>query len=764
MKDNSGSSDIEGNETNFMTQQKLGNNPKEKQTENFQNSQNQNAFSDSRNESNNENITTVTTKKKRVKKSRKTRTSKNPNTTKKSMKDSVWPEDNFNSQIDDPEFIEQKKKDKILKMIKNAHVEKLKNYIFLKEINNAYYEMIRLSQEGQVAEAKEMERELNTLQASVIESNIDSFSRTKMARTHAAFGKNYGSSFYNKMSMNQNYRNFSQSQRETNIKKLYDRNNEENYENDEEEDEVEEEEEEEKRIQTTKKNKKNKNNKKMKNNNNLNNQGNNYRINNNYGPNNPYNNPNNNPDYNYDNISDNNLYNNQKNNPNNNSNYINRMDNMNNRNNIDNMNNPNIYDNQSQFHLVRNRQDLDKMEKRDPQQIQRNNINDNINEGNKKYNVYDQRMLEQIQYINDDNDQDLNIPNQQKDKQQQNPNQMAPNKAFKYKDKTQEKYDNENLPEEKDLEYQRQEKIQSEKKALNENEGKDTLELMTKFSETVNNNPLNSIPNQTQGPDKVIYDKPVYGQSPEKLAPNINEPNENKPKTDIIPSSYGQKPPLKNPNQKIPSENPNLPLQPPYSQDDPNYPNNTGHFPYQERQMQYYPQKRQKDNPQYPNRTRKPKPKSKPKQNPNYNPQRSPPYEEIIYQRNPLKSPPPKENPQIIPKRMRRPQSTRRPITQIQTYYPLGQNPGYYRQEINPRFGTSLSRSRSSSKKSRKSPAKLLFAYPSKGRCFACDVNCSISRSGNSPNKYVPYLASFKKLRNDITYYDGERYGYYQYA
>ena len=77
------------------------------------------------------------------------------------MKDSVWPEDNFNSQIDDPEFIEQKKKDKILKMIKNAHVEKLKNYIFLKEINNAYYEMIRLSQEGQVAEAKEMERELN---------------------------------------------------------------------------------------------------------------------------------------------------------------------------------------------------------------------------------------------------------------------------------------------------------------------------------------------------------------------------------------------------------------------------------------------------------------------------------------------------------------------------------------------------------------------------------------------------------------------------
>ena len=115
---------------------------------------------------------------------------------------------------------------------------------------------------------------------------------------------------------------------------------------------------------------------------------------------------------------------------------------------------------------------------------------------------------------------------------------------------------------------------------------------------------------------------------------------------------------------------------------------------------------------------------------------------------------------------MKRPQSTRRPIAQIQTYYPLGQNPEYYREGTNPRFGTSLSRSksRSSSKNTRKSPAKLLFAYPTKGRCFACDVNCSISRSGNSPNKYVPYLASFKKLRKDITYYDAEKYGYYQYA
>ena len=63
----------------------------------------------------------------------------------------------------------------------------------------------------------------------------------------------------------------------------------------------------------------------------------------------------------------------------------------------------------------------------------------------------------------------------------------------------------------------------------------------------------------------------------------------------------------------------------------------------------------------------------------------------------------------------------------------------------------------------RKSRAELLFAYPTKGKCFACDVNCSISRSGNSPNKYVPYMGSFKEPRKDITYYDGEKYGYYQY-
>ena len=74
----------------------------------------------------------------------------------------------------------------------------------------------------------------------------------------------------------------------------------------------------------------------------------------------------------------------------------------------------------------------------------------------------------------------------------------------------------------------------------------------------------------------------------------------------------------------------------------------------------------------------------------------------------------------------------------------------------------SKSRSKNSSRNRSNTP-KILFAEPSKGKCFACDVNCSISRSGNSPNKYVPYYGPLKKERKHITEYDGEKYGYYQY-
>ena len=121
---------------------------------------------------------------------------------------------------------------------------------------------------------------------------------------------------------------------------------------------------------------------------------------------------------------------------------------------------------------------------------------------------------------------------------------------------------------------------------------------------------------------------------------------------------------------------------------------------------------------------------------------------------------------------IRRPQSSRAPpITTYDDYHPqypyrdIYEYPRHYGDK-RKRPGSSLSRStsKSPSKEKQKSTANILFGYPSSGRCFACNVQCSISRSGNSPNKYVPYMASYKKLRKDITYYDGEKYGYYQYT
>ena len=84
------------------------------------------------------------------------------------------------------------------------------------------------------------------------------------------------------------------------------------------------------------------------------------------------------------------------------------------------------------------------------------------------------------------------------------------------------------------------------------------------------------------------------------------------------------------------------------------------------------------------------------------------------------------------------------------------------------RFGPSLAeinrKFRTQPQKREKSPAFIPYGKNGRGRCFACDVDCGISRSGNSPNNYDPYMASFKKPRYDVTYYDGNKYGYYQYS
>ena len=65
-------------------------------------------------------------------------------------------------------------------MIKNAHVEKFKNYVLLKEVNNAHDEVQRYIGEGDFASAKMMETELNLLHSSVIFSNINPITKIKM--------------------------------------------------------------------------------------------------------------------------------------------------------------------------------------------------------------------------------------------------------------------------------------------------------------------------------------------------------------------------------------------------------------------------------------------------------------------------------------------------------------------------------------------------------------------------------------------------------
>ena len=180
----------------------------------------------------------------------------------KNPKASMWAGDSFMNENMDPEMIELKKKDKILKMIKNSHIEKLKNSIFLKEINNAYYEMVRLSQMGDIAESKEMERTLLNLHASVIQDNIDAFSKTKMAKTHADFARTVGSTFFNsKTQRADDRRKIYNTTYTTTMKKVVNRNRNNQEDEIEEEENEENEEEEEKRIKKITNNKKNKKNK-----------------------------------------------------------------------------------------------------------------------------------------------------------------------------------------------------------------------------------------------------------------------------------------------------------------------------------------------------------------------------------------------------------------------------------------------------------------------------------------------------------------------
>ena len=808
-----GSSSNENKDTNFITQQNFINNQvgdiNNQRQSNFQNNQKED-----------KNFSSVSIKKTTIKKTTKVKKSKNPAPTKKSMKASLWNEESFETKVNDEEYINERKRNKILKMIKNAHVEKLKNYIFLKEINNAHDEIERFSQQGEMAEAKEMERELNTLHASVIQSNIDTFSKSKLARSHAMFGNTFSSFKDNKSTMNTRKNNVYQTQRDFNVNRLFnattktyinqniEEKDEDNEENEEEVEEVET------RIEKKKNNKNNKNRKKnqkktqKKNNNKKQNLNGDNQIRNSYDQNINQNNQSNNPNYNINNPNGNfnqnpnqfqNQYQNQFSNqfPNQNPNQF--------QNQI-----PNQYQNQfsnqfpnqiqfsNQNNIMRNAPNMDRSESSHYQ------INEKINQ--QKYN-------EQIQYINDNDTTELKFQNQSRKEVQIPSNEGKPlnikdytrNAAFPPK----EEYHEENEKENSDIIDDNKKEPQTENyigdNTMNQQK-KDILFSVATISSTVveMQNSDNKLPivnnkddNKEKNPEEEkIEDKPVEERL--NLAPTLSKVPEmekeftnsriEEPLEDInsdLAVNLKPKPDYKQLSQSFVPEKrdelelslrtpisfekgPTITNMAPSPRSKYDYPTTQNYYPPKEKINPNYPPQNpylNRDNPypiqnqyQYPRPKERQKKRSPKKKSPIYNKPKKPYQPENYY--NPPENFVLNSRPNIA---LKRPQSSQRPYIYPQNPYTVKyEYPRRYR-DYRPRSELSRSKSKSESKEKRKSLAEILFAYPSSGKCFACDVKCSISRSGNSPNKYVPYMASYKQLRKDITYYDPD-WGYYQYS
>ena len=757
------SSSNENNDTNFITQQNFINNPPNNSQNETKTQKNFNS-----NQKANKNITTVSTKK-TIKKSTRIKKSTNPT---KTVKASVWAGDTFDNPEYDQEYIEQKKRDKILKMIKNAHVEKLKNYIFLKEINNAHDEMVRLSQEGEMAEAKEMERELNTLHETVIKSNVDAFSRTQLARSHALFGKT-SSTFKNNKSTNMNRKNLSKTTRSTNVNVFksttkYINENEENEEENEEIEEIEEE----KRI----KNRKNQNNKKRN-----------------------------------KSMNDKKLRNKSNQNPNNYNNYDNNVRNF--QNNIPNngyIDNNSIYQN-SNYYPPYNNYNKNEM----PNQIQNSNqyniMGNNPNQNtqtneylqpqfNQEYPYYPPGSDKPIRYVTVNYNPEVYEQNQRK-------SQNIPNNSQKNSPQNNiEDYNNNRdthngiIPEKEDITIEAKE---NEPQTTNPLDQMDTAKLLfsvkTVSSVAMDNNSNKQLPSFNDNEKDNIPGRTNPNQL-ERLKSNLSPssgaiPSEKEPKlqtltTIEIEGKNPQIPPNMNPNDPYQNQNPNsypipfknsfspeqqqlerpLTEQKPKKSDkrknsrpkkprrnqNPQYPN----YPPNHQELRYHPKQKPNNNRNSPSYQY---PRQRSPESPNYKPTKP------VQEQNPYISQPKFALRNPSPNQMRRPQSSHRPVNS--QYNPSNPREPYYYdryeypRRYRPSSGRSLSRSlsRSPPKEDRKMESNILFAYPSSGRCFACDVKCSISTSGNSPNKYVPYKGSYKILRKHVTDYDAERYGYYQY-
>ena len=612
---------------------------------------------------------------------------------------------NSNEEVKDDEYyINEKRKRKVLNMIKNSHVEKLKNYIYLKEINFAYEEMQRYLKEGDFASVKEMERYLNSLQIDIIRHNIESFSKTKLGKSHATFGQSYNSNFSNRK--NNNIEKIYNST----TKKVSNRNYiEENY---EEEENI-------KKNKTKKRNKTKGIEKKYRNNNIVMNIPNNISQNNNQMNYKTYEYDNNIPQKSY--INSNDIYNNNI--PNNeNINYIqpNQIKEM------------GYSDNTDKNQIIYNEQNN---ENNNAIIVQKGIYDDNI-ESKYLKDLNEENPNEQE--INPENEQEINQDLVDNDNNNDlNPNQNEENKNIN------------NFP-------------------INQNKNE-----MNNINQNIENEQINNniIPNSELNPD---YQKPNVTNQIENI-PNKqnnkeysnkedNTPNQNNqiPKESNIevpiylskisaPENNYQKQPYNNYNQLIPQNNNNIAYYPddniiinnniPFNPDNaipnniyPNYDDINNKNPNNINNIYNYPQKPEKDlNEPY---------------NKNKNKNRINP-KQIL------------RNPKQNNNKIKRPKSSKGPLINTNNNYILNIPDFTYPRKY---YEKSKSKSRSkSSSRNRSNTPKILFAEPSKGKCFACDVNCSISRSGNSPNKYVPYYGPLKKERKHITEYDGEKYGYYQY-
>ena len=621
---------------------------------------------------------------------------------------------NSNEEVKDENYyINEKRKNKVLNMIKNAHIKKIRNFIYLKEINYAFEQIGIFIKQGDFASAKEMERELNSLQMDVIKHNIESFSKTKLGKSNTTFGQSYNNNIGN------NENNMKDIIYNSSYKKILNNNNlkgkENNYDDEEEEEKI--------NAKKIKSRKKEKTNIKPININHNNNKRNNLKNNEyNISPSN-YINPN-------DDNSNNIIYSNIQN-DNNNINYIQPVP-------VNEVNNYPEYINQNNINKENN-------------EINNNNAQNIINDDNNNYNENNKKeerpKENEINIEKSYHDNNININEINPKENFQNKNKEKNTNVENINNIDNNQYENENKKENVELIDNIKTIIDTTikpelkrnpfyKAPVNPEEQNPNLDQPIEKEENnkIYLNKDNNIQNQlNQIPKEFNEESPV----PFSQYPINKEINQNLYQIQNIPENNIQYP------QNINNNNNNIPFNPDNSLPNNKYPiyndiniNNYSPKPEQDNNLEYYNNNINNNIPYKQNKINSPK-------YPPHNNNR-----EIL--RNPKK-----EN-----KKIKRPKSSKGPLININKKnipdftYPKR----YYASNNNQ----SKSKSKSSSRNRSKSP-KILFAEPSKGKCFACDVNCSISRSGNSPNKYNPYFGPLKKERKHITEYDAEKYGYYQY-